>query len=197
MNRIFKKLLFLVVLFISIFCVSSVKAATEIEVTDISIKEKNSTITVVDPVLDSGNITSNIKFNQKDDYVTFELTLKNNSSNNKYKVTSITDNNTNTNLKLDYGYGNDYIEIGNTSKVTLTITYKNVLLNQDKISLDDLSITINFEGEDGTSTNTTINPGTGDNIIIYFGIVGISLIGLFICIRKGIDYSNIHLKTSY
>ena len=77
----------------------------------------------------------------------------------------------------------DFIEKDKTSKVTIKMTYKNKLVNKD-IFLDDLSIKLNLEKEDGSSSQITINPQTGDNIMLYVVLCLTSLAGLIVVIKK-------------
>ena len=184
MKKLFKKSIFLFLLMvISIIGVTNVNAqGKNIEVTDITIKDKTGTITVAEPTLSDGKINSEIKFNKVGDYVTFEVTLKN-IEEDKYKITSITDNNENENIDIEYTYDKDFIEKDKTSKVTIKMTYKNKLVNKD-ISLDDLSIILNLEKEDGSSSQITINPQTGDNILRYVALFIMSGLGLFFVITK-------------
>ena len=175
--------LFFIVMFL-IIGITGVKAISKnIEVAKIEVKDKSGTITVVDPVLVSNEVTSNITFNQIDDFVTFELTLKNNES-KKYKIESITDNNTNNNIKTEYSFNKDYISNGETSKVTLKLTYKNKLVNVDQISLNDLTIIINLVNEDGDSEEIIINPTTGDNIFHYLLLLIVALVGIGLLVAK-------------
>ena len=127
MKKLFKKSIFLFLLMvISIIGVTNVNAqGKNIEVTDITIKDKTGTITVAEPTLSDGKINSEIKFNKVGDYVTFEVTLKN-IEEDKYKITSITDNNENENIDIEYTYDKDFIEKDKTSKVTIKMTYKNM-----------------------------------------------------------------------
>ena len=126
MKRVFKNLAF-VFLFavISMLGLTSVNAASKnIEVTDIRVINMSDTITVSKPTVSNGEISSGIKFNEVGDFVTYELTLKNNES-DKYKVISITDNNENENVQIEYTYDKDYIDTGETAKATIKMTYKN------------------------------------------------------------------------
>ena len=65
---------------ISFVGIISVFAADSITATNITIKEKSSTISVDSPIISNNNISTSITFNNKDDYVIFEVTLKNNCS---------------------------------------------------------------------------------------------------------------------
>ncbi len=184
MKRVFKNLSF-VFLFavISILGLTSVNAESKnIEVTDIRVINMSDTITVSKPTISNGEISSSIKFNELNDFVTFELTLKNNES-DKYKIVSITDNKENDNVDIEYNYNENYIGKDEITKVTIKMTYKNKLVNKD-LSLDDLSITLGLEKEDGSSSRITINPQTGDNILHYVALFIISGLGLFFVITK-------------
>ncbi len=188
-----KKIKGLLILLLSVILnISIVNADTKnITVEDISIKDKSGTISVVDPVLESNEITSNITFNKVDDFVTYELTLKNNES-DKYKIVSIKDNNTNNNLNIEYSYSKDFINKNETSKVTIKLTYKNKLVNAEKINLNNLSITITLENEDGKQEETIINPITGDNILKFLLLLIIAITGL-IFVRRKVKYKGFKL----
>ena len=122
--KIVKKIfLFIIIFFVGILTVNA--ESKNIKVTDVTVKEKSTTIEVADPVISENEITSNITFNQVNDYVTFELTLKNNES-EKYKITSITDNNTSNNIEVEYDYSEDFISSNDETKVKVKLTYKNM-----------------------------------------------------------------------
>ena len=185
MNKSRKIIVLLITIIFSMINMGVVKADTKnIEVDSISVKEKSGTITVVDPVLSSNEITSNITFNKKDDFVTFELKIKNNE-NDKYKIESIEDNNTSTNIKIEYNHDEDYISKGETTTVTIKLTYKNKLLNVEKINLNNLVVTINLVNEQGETTNVVVNnPITGDNILMYLLFLILALTGLIFISKK-------------
>lgn len=185
MKKGIKSFLCILILFIftAIININDVKAETKITVENISIKEKSDNITVNDPILESNQITSNISFNEPDDYVIFELILKNNEE-EKYKIDSINDNNTNENIEIEYEYDKEYIESGKTSSVKIKMKYKNKLFNVEKISLNDLNIILNLSKEDGTNSTITINPVTGDFIAHYLVLLIISLSGLILIHKK-------------
>ena len=180
-----KKLFMILLIVISLLFIVNVSADTsKVEITNITVKDKSGTITVVDPTFESNEITSNITFTQKDDFVTFELTLKNSDSTNKYKVGSIDDNNTNNNISIEYGYSDEYISKNETTKLTITLKYNNQLINIDNINLDNLTININLVSENGDSSSVIINPKTGDHLIFYFVLLTISIIGLVLIVTK-------------
>ena len=179
--KIVKKIfLMLFVFFVGILTVNA--ESKNIKVTSVTVKEKSSTIEVAEPVISNNEITSNITFNQLNDYVTFELTLKNNES-EKYKITSITDNNTNENLEVEYDYPEDFISSNDEAKVKVKLTYKNKLTNEN-ISLDNLTITFNVENASGETSQIVLNPNTGDNILHFLVLLIIAITGLILIVRK-------------
>ena len=195
MNKLAKKILFLIISFLFIF--TGVKADTKnIDVLEVKIRDKSSTIAVEEPTISSNVITSNISFNKVNDFVSFDVKIKNNEE-DKYKIISITDNNTNENLKIDYTFDQDFINKGDTTTVTIKLTYENKLLNKDKISLDNLQITINLENENGDNGEIVINPTTSDNLPINIAILVLSLTALLLIIFnkkiKGIKIGSILL----
>ena len=155
--------IFLILL--TILGIINVKAVTKkIELTEISIEDKSNTISVDDPVISTGMITSNIVFNKLDDYVEFNLKLKNNEL-EKVKLESVSDNLENDNIKIDYTFDNDsYIETNQFIILKVKMTYNKQLINEDKV-INDLKITLNLITETGKdySSDIIINPETSFN----------------------------------
>ena len=111
MKRLCKYLLLFIILSLSFF-INKVYADNNIfKLENVEVKDKSGTITVVDPIISNNEITSSIKFNQIDDFVTFELTIVNQDK-NKYKIKSIEDNNKNNNIKIEYSFNEEYIKKG-------------------------------------------------------------------------------------
>ena len=100
MKKIIKnisRVLFSLLLIVSIFGAFSVYAADVIfQITGISVKEKSDKVTVNDVSLSGGSINNDIVFTNKDDYITYNITFKNNTT-DKYKILSITDDNEDNN----------------------------------------------------------------------------------------------------
>ena len=183
-NRLFTHYKIIVMLFaflISIIFSTKVYAA-DIKATGISLIDKTSTTTVDTPVMINGEISSNIIFNEVNDYAIFDLTITNNES-DKYKIESITDNNTNNNITVSYDYSKDYFNGEN--KIKIKFLYKNKLINKDKIDIENLTITIKLINNKGDSSTVVINnPITGDNILIYVTILILTVLGLIYLKKK-------------
>ena len=72
MKKVKKTIVLLIIMILSIIHIGVVKADTKKIVADsIKIKEKSETITVATPGVTNNEITSNVTFNQIDDFVTF------------------------------------------------------------------------------------------------------------------------------
>ena len=181
----FRNIVFLFLLVIILmFGMTRVNAqSVNIDVTNITVKDNSSTVTVGNPNISNGVIDSDIKFNEIGDFVIFELTLKNNDT-DKYKIISITDNNENENLEIDYSYDESFINQNETTKINIKMTYKKKLINQDKLSLNDLEIKLILEKEDGSTSQIVLNPKTGDNILNYVLLNIISALVLFFILTK-------------
>ena len=183
-QSVFMHYKFFVMLFaflISIIFSTKVYAA-DIKATGISLIDKTSTTTVDTPVMINGEISSNIIFNEINDYAVFDLTITNNESDN-YKIESITDNNTNNNITVSYDYSKDYFKGEN--KIKIKFLYKNKIINKDKVDIEDLIITIKLVNDKGDSSTIVINnPITGDNILLYITLLIITVIGLIYLKKK-------------
>jgi len=187
------RVLFSLLLIFSIFGIFNVLAEEVIfKITNISVKEKSDKVTVNDVSLSGGSIVNDIVFTNKDDYITYNITFKNNTA-DKYKILSITDDNDSE--YLDYIYddlSNIELNGGDEKTFNLTITYKKETSN---LTITDkaVSLTLTYEKVDGTTGSETItnnatsgevkgitNPKTGDNVTTYIILGIISLVGLVI-----------------
>ena len=175
-NKIIKYLL----LFFAIFFINTMSVfAQEIDVEEFKVLDKSTTTEVENISFDSNTVTSNIKFNNVNDYVDFGLNLKN-KSNNKYKIVSITDNNKNKNLDITYEYEDEEFSNNDITNVKIKMLYKKKLINEDKKLIDDLKVTIVLEDNNGNQEQIIINPNTRDNIIFYVVIFIIAAIALIL-----------------
>ena len=189
-------------LLFSIFSVVNVLASEVIfQITKIEVKEKSDKVTVNDVSLSGGSITNDIVFTDKDDYITYNITIKNNTEDD-YTIKSISDDNTSTYLKYTYDdLSNVKVESGKEKTFNMTITY---IQETPNLTITDkaVSLTLTYEKEDGTTGTETItnpdnnatsnngeikgasetitNPKTGDNITIYIILGLISVTGLVI-----------------
>ena len=174
----FKRFTTLFIIILSMIIMPSVYAASGFSVENINVDSKSGTIEVVDPVLSSNEVTSLIKFNQKDDYVTFNLTIKNNY-NEPYSIQNITDNNSNNKFSISYNYPTDFIQPNETTNVQITFKYNDTVKNVDAIDINDLTITLSLVNEEGeTKGDDIINPTTKDSILKYLIWLIIAFVGI-------------------
>ena len=184
-----KKIILFLIFFISLLFSTKVYAL-DIKATGISLIDKSSTAEVDTPEIINNEISSKIILNKVNDYAVFDLTITNNEKNG-FKIESITDNNENEYITTSYDYDKDYFT--GDSKVKIKFLYKNVLKNVEKVSLDDLVITIKLVNDKGESTNIIINnPKTGDNILLYSVILIVGVLGL-IYLKKKIRFKDIKI----
>ncbi len=167
MSKLVKRFLMLFLLVISFFSTSVFAKEVDVKVDEAKVVSKSSTAEVETPAIDGNNINTSATFNEQDDFVTYEITIKNNDD-ESWKIDSVEDNYTKDNLKIDYEYDNELIKKGKTSKVKVTITYKKKLVNTESINIDDLKISLNLINESGDTTTIGINnPNTRDGILKY------------------------------
>ena len=207
MKRIIRITLKSVLLSILFFCVfniiTSYAAETIFKITSLSVKEKSAGVTVNNVNLDTSNdsITNDVIFTDVNDYITYDIKIKNTSS-DSYTIKSISDNNTSE--YLDYTYDdltNTVLSSNAEKEFNLTITYTKQATNPN-LSTTETNLIITYEKENGEqgqsevtpSVNPSNNPKTGDSIIIYFVLSSISIVGLII-LSKTKKKTNILLVT--
>lgn len=195
MNKVIRnttRIFFVLLLIVSVFSITNVLAKdTLFDISKIKVNTKSDGVKVNDVSIKNGSINNDIEFTNKDDYITYDITLKN-TSNNDITLKSISDNNDSTNLKYTYdNIENKVVEKGKEITFKMTITYDSDSTNSI-ISNKKLKLSISYEAPDGTTKTTDVkgaeeNPNTGDNIkkLIVIGLA--SLLGLiitFICKKK-------------
>ncbi len=175
-----KKIKLYIVFFITLFMLNfSSVLALDIDVENVRIKDSSSTIQLDELSYNENTIDSKIIFNQINDFVVFEIELKNNDS-IKYSIDTITDNNTNDNLHITYTYDDKEIKEKGNVTVYAKVKYDKRLENKEEISLNDLTINLSLIDEAGVKSSTDINPKTIDNINIFFIIFVIAIVMLII-----------------
>ena len=180
MKKVFK----FIFIIISLLFITKVHAdTTDVSLVGVSLIDKSDTVVAEDVVLNGNSITSNITFNEQDDYIEYEFTFKN-TGDDKYKIVSIEDNNENDNISIEYKFNSKFMEKNQTNTAKVKMIYSEQLLNTEKISLSNLTIKFNLEREDGSSSRIVVNPTTGDSILHYLVLLIIALIGLILIVIK-------------
>ena len=189
------RIMFSLLLVVSIFGVGNVLADEVIfKITNIEVKEKSNGVRVNDVSISGGSLKNDIEFSEINDYIKYNITIKNSTSED-YIIKSMTDDN--ASLYLGYTYDDlsnvivkageekifelqiKYIQATNNltvsdQTVSLIITYeKNGILGTETITNDaNNGITNN------TKTQSLTNPKTNDGITKYIILGIVSLVGL-------------------
>lgn len=174
----------IVLLILALFIVNikSVSAKNvDIIIEDIKIVSNSETVKYTEPTVKDNKISSEITFNNINDYVTFEVTLKNNEH-IKYFIEKISDDNKNSNITITYDYDNKEINEDGNKKITIKFSYNKQVEQGEDLSFDDVKITLDLTKENGEKAQVIYNPDTNDNIVTYviIFILSVTLIGLFI-----------------
>lgn len=164
---------FAICLFASFFVASDNVAAagTTFSINNVVVNEKSATTDggVVD--FDSSNIGSNVEFHQLHDFISYNISVVNNTD-DTIRIESVADDNTSHFLSYSYDF-NKNVELHKNDEtiIRLTVRYDNELndvdarVNSDivNVRIAYLNLTTGESGEDGIS----INPKTSDDIIFF------------------------------
>ena len=181
----FKKLFLVLVIIsilLSVFNFGKILAAEPtFKLDDAKIEDKSSGVDASIEEFTYNKLITNTTFHKINDYVKYRLTIKN-TSDTKYKLVLVDDNNSNENVTYEYSYNKDEELLpDSTVDVILTITYKEGIeqINQ-RTQNQEVKISFIIEDENGNiyEEEITINPKTGDNILIYAFLLVISFLAL-------------------
>ena len=170
-----KKIINFCSIFLLVFLLNiiGVKAKGEIKIESVTVKDKSSTITVDSPSFEDQTIKGNITFNKLNDFVTYEVKIKNTDS-KEWKINNISDNNTSDYISIEYNYDKETIKPNEEKKFEVKVSYKKQLLNHDDITLNDLEITLDMQDSD-VKGDSTIIPDTFDGIVKYLLVFALSI----------------------
>jgi hypothetical protein len=159
-------ILFTVLLLFSVFKIVRVDAVdVPFKITNIEVKDKSSGVIINDVSINSGTITNDIVFSNKDDYIKYNVTFKNDSEKD-YVIKSISDDNDSSNLEYTYDdLSNVKIEAGKEKTFELTLTYK-LESSSVNISNKKVNLFLTYEDDEGnTFTDSLSNNGENDETI--------------------------------
>ena len=109
MSKFVKRFLMFFLLIFTLFSTNVFAKEADIKVIDAKVVSKSNTAEVETPTIDGNNINTSATFNEQDDFVIYEITIKNNDD-EAWKINSVEDNYTKDNLKIDYEYDKDLIQ---------------------------------------------------------------------------------------
>ena len=177
-----KKIVIILFLFIFFFCTHmvSVYALEDVEIENIRVIEKTESVSIDDEILFDGNtITSPIVFQNLNDFVTFEIDLKNNTDMDLiFQNSSIQFDEDYLQAELESG---QYIYSNGTSTISFKLRYANEVINQEEyIPSVKTTLSLSF-----AKSSLLTNPFTSNSLKIIFIIISSVLLGLgFILWRK-------------
>ena len=184
MNRIKRLSLFSLFALLSVFFIgiNTIKAADVLSIENVEITDKSSGTEAIVSI-DSGEITNSVTFHSLNEYVTYKITVKNNSG-KKIVIKTITDDNSDNQIEYQYDK-HETEEIDSNGELDLAVkaVYKNENTDMTNRSLNSkVTLVISYydEGE-LKSSSITINPKTNDNIHLFISLLIVSFIGLTIC----------------
>ena len=179
------------------------QAAGSFGLESVAVLDKSTNVVADTPTVSGNTVTSTIVFHELNDYVKYNLALKN-STTTSYKIIDITDNN--SNILIDYTYDNhadEVINAGGSLNLELTITYVQTHQDaNDRTQNNNVKFAISYlDLHTGTIEDDEIIlvPNTGENTkeivstnfipgIVTFAIIfaGVVLVAAILYKKKGI-----------
>ena len=174
MNK-FKCFFTFILLIIGVFLcnIPFVYAKENIEIKSISVSEQSSTISIDELLFDNNTISSDISFNQVNDFVTFDVEIENNS-NIDYIFDSIKNNINSDYLLIESENMGNTIKKNSNDTIRIKIKYNNELQNHDDIHLNNVSLGLVFKDQ-----TVLINPLTARNIVIFIVAIVILILSFY------------------
>ena len=155
-KRIFKKLflvLMIISLLLSVFNVGKILASEPtFKLSNVKIEDKSSGVEAYIESYTDNKLVTDTTFHKLNDYVKYKLTIKN-TSDTKYKLVLVDDNNSNDNVTYEYDYNKDEEILPSDSvDVILTITYKDGIQEINQRAQDqEVKISFIVEDEEGNT----------------------------------------------
>lgn len=189
-NRVlfFGKLFFSVLLVLSLILTSfSFAAEAPFEITSVTISDKSATVEGNIDSFADGVIKDTLIYHKQGDYAVYEIALKNNLTSD-ITISQISDNNENEYITYEYDdHRDNTLKSGQALALSIKAIYSVELTDLSKrAQTNNVKFTISYieNGEEKTAP-ISINPKTGDDIILNVVMVAVSTAGLIICIALG------------
>ena len=181
-------IVFMGIFFGSMLGIVKVFAETDIlQLDNVVVAEKADTIDVSTLNHDRSNVIVDATYHALNDYIVYQLTLKN-TKDQDYTILDITDDNHSPYLVYEYdSHQNEVLQANGTLSLDVKVSYQNEVSNTaDRIQTDDVHLLIKLEGEEEQPISI-INPRTSSDksaIYIYFILLILSLFVLGLLFRK-------------
>ena len=181
-----KVLSFITILLVFTMFISGVSAKeNDIEITNVEVSDKSDNVKANVVSFKNLDINLNTLFFSKDEYVTYNITIKNNTK-NVLKIEDILGSYESDLITTEYEKESNELKSGEEYTFSLTIRCNNDI-EEEKITISSpLNIIINYDnGRTSESINIQVNPDTKDSILKYFIIFVLSAISLtYVTITK-------------
>ena len=176
-------ILFIFILGVFFMNIEKVFAAVNIiELTNISIIEESSSANGQISNYSSNDVDTNNTYHAINNYIEYELTIKNVDS-KTYSIKSISNDNKNPNIYYEYSkYKNKILKPNKEVKIRIRENYSKEVSDLSKRVVNDrVKFYFNLVDENGVEIYTDgDNPFTGDNLVLYVTIGALSLTFLLI-----------------
>ena len=202
-NKIKLAIIGIAILTVSIVWSIAANAAAHLAVQSVTVVDKSTNVVAENPTVSGNTVASTIVFHVLDDYVKYNLDLKN-TTGTSFKILDITDDNSSE--LVEYSYDNhvdEVIDTGESLNLELTITYiQQHFDDSDRTLNNNVTFTISYldlHTGNVDEDEIILVPNTGENTkgivgtafvpgIITFVIVwtGLVFIGAILYKKKGI-----------
>ena len=185
-NKIKLVIIGIAVLTVPIVWSIAANAAAHLAVQSVTVVDKSTNVVAENPTVSGNTVTSTIVFHVLDDYVKYNLDLKN-TTGTSFKILDITDDNSSELVEYSYdNHADEVIDAGESLNLELTITYiQGHLDDSDRTLNNNVTFTISYldlhtgaiEEDDiilvpntGANTAGTVDGNFVPGIIIYVAV---------------------------
>lgn len=184
-------MVFLCALFVSLESVFAL--VPNVSVAGLKVESKSDDVNIENIGFEDNSITTDAVLKNKNDFVTYKITLKN-SDEADYTIESITDDNVSRYVKTSYS-SDENIKSGDSANIYVTFKLERLVDKIDDIDDSDfynlgevnIEITLLDSNNNSSTINITTNPNTSDNIGFYVKLLLFSvlfIVGAILILRK-------------
>ena len=202
-NKIKLAIIGITILAVPIVWSIAANAAAHLAVQSVTVVDKSTNVVAENPTVSGNTVASTIVFHELDDYVKYNLDLKN-TTGTSFKILDITDDNSSELVEYSYdNHADEVIDTGESLNLELTITYiQQHLDDSDRTLNNNVTFTISYldlhtgaiEEDDvvlvpntGANAAGTVDGNFVPGIIIYVAVfAGVVFIVALIKKKKGI-----------
>ena len=174
-----------------IWCFAA-NAAAHLTVQSVTVVNKSTNVVAENPTVSGNTVTSTIVFHVLDDYVKYNLDLKN-TTDTSFKILDITDDNSNELVEYSYdNHANEVIDAGESLNLELTITYiQKHHDDSDRTLNNNVTFTISYLDLHTGATkedDVVLVPNTGANAVATVDGNFVPGIIIFVAVFAGVVF---------